>query len=189
MEKMGYHKRDILSSRVEDARDSQKKTKEVFKSALEQFTTLVAYSGGDLQETYDRLSKQYDRSVGQRDELEDRIESVEAVAEALFREWRSEIKEYSNQRLKTISEDKYHATKEQYETLIKKMKVAEQSLDPVLTVFKDNVLFLKHNLNARAIGALRGELASFESRVAVLIQSMDKAIKESNDFIDGLAQE
>ena len=37
------------------------------------------------------------------------------------------------------------------------MKRAEQSMQPVLRTLRDNVLYLKHNLNAQAIGALRGE--------------------------------
>jgi hypothetical protein len=41
MEKVGIHKRDILVDRVEGARDAQSEAQEQFKSALEQFGTVI----------------------------------------------------------------------------------------------------------------------------------------------------
>jgi hypothetical protein len=40
METFGYHKREILVDRVEDARDSQEEAKEQFQSALEKFSAV-----------------------------------------------------------------------------------------------------------------------------------------------------
>jgi hypothetical protein len=45
------------------------------------------------------------------------------------------------------------------------MRRAEQSIDPVLAALRDNVLYRKHNLNASAVGALKGELASIDRDV------------------------
>src|SRR5919198_2268398 len=46
MEKLGYPKRDLLVSRVQQARDSQQAAKEQFQSALEHFRAVVHFSGG-----------------------------------------------------------------------------------------------------------------------------------------------
>ena len=66
------------------------------------------------------------------------------------------------------------------------MRRAERSMGPVLTAFHDQVLVLKHNLNARAIGALRNELDSIERDTAKLIAQMQTAIAEANDFIKSM---
>ena len=50
----------------------------------------------------------------------------------------------------------------------------------------EQVLFLKHNLNARAIGALRNELDSIERDTATLIEQMQKAIAEADAFIQSM---
>jgi hypothetical protein len=63
------------------------------------------------------------------------------------------------------------------------MKRAERKIDPVLNAFRDQVLYLKHNLNAQAIASLQSELVSIESDVARLIQEMDASIREANSFI------
>ena len=66
------------------------------------------------------------------------------------------------------------------------MRRAEQSMDPVLAGFWDQVLFLKHNLNARAIDSLQNDLVAIESDVAVLIREMERAISEADAFIASL---
>ena len=63
------------------------------------------------------------------------------------------------------------------------MKRAERKIDPVLNAFRDQVLYLKHNLNAQAIASLQSELVSIESDVARLIKEMDASIREANEFI------
>jgi hypothetical protein len=56
-------------------------------------------------------------------------------------------------------------------------------MDPVLSVFKDRVLYLKHNLNTRAIASLGTETADLESDVTRLIAEMEQSIAAANAFI------
>ncbi len=184
LEKIGIPKRDVMVSRVEKARDTQEETKEQFKSALEQFTAATNFKGGDLETTYNLLNDEYEASVEKAEEVNDRIAAIEDVSEALFEEWKDEIAQYSSPKLKRNSQQKLDATRTHYKQLIASMKNAEAKIAPILTVFKDQVLFLKHNLNARAIASLKGELGSIESDVSALIVSMEKSINEANAFIN-----
>ncbi|MDP3281634.1 MAG: DUF2959 family protein, partial [Nitrosomonas sp.] len=70
-----------------------------------------------------------------------------------------------------------------YRQLITSMKQAESKIEPILTVFNDQVMFLKHNLNARAIASLKGELSTIKSDVSALVVSMEQSINEANAFI------
>lgn len=183
MEKFGVHKRDILVDRVADARDAQNEAKEQFSSALEEFTSVVNFQGSDLQSQYDKLKDEYDRSESRAEAVADRIEDVERVAKALFKEWENELDEYSSPTLRQSSETKLQQTRQRYETLIAAMKRAESKIGPVLAAFKDQVLFLKHNLNAKAIASLQDELASVENEIAVLVREMETSINEADAFI------
>jgi len=151
---------------------------------LEQFTVVTNFKGGDLEATYNKLNNEYEASVDKAEEVSERIADIEDVAEALFVEWKEEIKQYSNASLKRSSQQKLDATKTHYRQLIASMKNAEAKIEPVLRVFKDQVMFLKHNLNARAITSLKGELGAIESDVSALIVSMEQSINEANAFID-----
>ncbi len=188
LEKMGIHKRDILVDRVEKARDSQLQAKEEFSSALERFASVVNYDGGDLEEVYNQLKDELKDLEARAQEVHDRIEAVEEVAEALFDEWEQELEQYSSKRLKLASQRKLRETKKRYEQLIRAMKKAEAKIDPVLVPLRDEVLFLKHNLNARAIASLKGELSRIQIDVSALIKDMERAIAEADSFIKTLEQ-
>ena len=73
--------------------------------------------------------------------------------------------------------------------MIKAMRQAEKSVSPVLAALRDQVLYLKHNLNAKAIGALQGEVRDVEQDVASLLQSMERSMQESKRFIAELEAE
>ncbi|AKH68056.1 Protein of unknown function (DUF2959) [Spongiibacter sp. IMCC21906] len=183
MEKVGVHKRDILVDRVDEAKESQADAQVEFQDALTQFRSVVNFKGGDLEELYDRLNGEYEDSVEAAEEIRDRIDKVESVAEALFDEWQDELELYSNARLRNESKAKLADTQRRYKSLISSMRKAEKSMEPVLSALQDNVLYLKHNLNASAIGALKGELNSIDRDVSSLLNAMNNAIKESDSFI------
>ncbi|MBS0423247.1 MAG: DUF2959 domain-containing protein [Proteobacteria bacterium] len=183
LEKVGIPKRDVMVYRVEKARDTQQETKEQFKSALEQFTAATNFQGGDLEATYKKLNGAYEASVNKADEVRSRIADIESVSEALFTEWKQEITQYSNASMRQNSQKKLDATQVHYRQLIASMKQAEAKIEPILTVFHDQVMYLKHNLNARAIASLKGELGNIQSDVSALVSSMEKSINEANAFI------
>ena len=183
MEKVGVHKRDILVDRVGEARDAQQDGQAEFQDALTQFRAVVNFKGGDLEKLYDKLDAEYQDSVDAAEDIRDRIDKVESVAEALFDEWEDELELYSSASLRADSERKLRDTRQKYKGLIRSMRRAEKSMQPVLDAFQDNVLYLKHNLNASAIGALKGELADIDRDVSSLISSMNEAIQESDSFI------
>jgi len=177
LEKFGIHKRDILVGNVEDARDAQKDAQEQFKDALERFGSVVTIEETELKKAYDRLSDEYEDSV-------DAAEDV--LAQDLFAEWRDEIKLYTNVTLKEDSESKLRDTQNRYAELSESMRVAEESMDPVLETMLNNVLYLKHNLNAQAIGALKNTYGGLETDVDILIEEMNRSIERSNAFIQNL---
>lgn len=186
LEKVGIEKRDILIDRIDDTRDAQDEAKEQFTSALEQYRAVIDIDGGELEKTYDRLNAEYERSEQIADEVSDRIDAVEEVAGDLFEEWEREIETYSDAGLARTSRNLLRDTRAEYAQVIRAMKRAEQSMAPVLTLFNDQVLFLRHNLNARAIGALQGELANIERATAELVAEMERSIAEADRFIQSI---
>lgn len=186
MEKFGVEKRDILVSRIEEARDAQEDTRDEFVSALDQFSSLVNFEGGDLEKTYDTLRRQFERSEEAASEVRERIGKIESVGAALFREWEAEIGEYSSENLRRESRRAMEQTRTRYDILISKMRDAEATMYPVLDLFRDQVLFLKHNLNAKAVAALDTEAGEIRVQVERLIAEMEDAINSAEAFITSM---
>ena len=183
MEKFGIAKREILVDRVEETRDAQSAAKEQFSSALEQFLAVTKADGGELQKKYDSLNREFTRSEARAQDVRDRIKAVEDVAEALFREWKQEMGQYTNASLRRESEREYDLTRRRYEDLIQVMKRAADRMEPVLATFRDQVLFLKHNLNARALASLTTTNRELEADISRLVADMEASIREAEEFI------
>ena len=186
MESIGREKRHILESRVEASREDQKEVQEEFQTTFELFQEVTGYDGGDLERFYQRMQSQLERSEEKAEAVRERIRSIEQVAGDLFEEWEGEIAQISRADLRRQSESKLRTTRARYQKMIAAMKRAEARMDPVLTAFRDQVLFLKHNLNASAIASLESSTADIESDVAGLIRELRASIAETEEFLAAL---
>ena len=182
-ERFGVEKRDILRDRVEDGRQDQRTAQEQFKTTYERFKEVSGYDGGDLERAYTSFRREFERSESRAQDVRDRIASIEKVADDLFSEWSGEIQQISSASLRRDSQSKLTRTQKSYDQLIETMKRAERKMEPVLTVFRDRVLYLKHNLNAQAISSLGSSAREIESDVASLLRDMDASIREADAFL------
>ena len=186
LEKVGIEKRDILVDRVEDARDAQEETREELVSAYDALSTLIDHDGGELEKRYKKLDKAVDRSRDARDDLDDRLKSIDRVSRDLFDEWEEELEIYSSDTLRADQTRKLALARRQYAAMRERMQTARNRVDPVLNVLEDNRLFLKHSLNAQALNALRGQVATIDGQVQALIRDMQLAIDDADAFIDNM---
>jgi len=189
MEKMGVHKRDIMVDRVEEARDSRNEAKQQFLAAMEQFKSVVNFRGGELEEEYDKLNTTLKKTEAEAQPMSVTASMRSRMSPRPVQRMARRIKQYSSDSLRRESQRKYDVTERKYEELIKAMKRAESKLEPALVPLRDQVLFMKHNLNARAIAGLSDEVISVQTNVDKLIRDMESAIAEADKFIAALREE
>jgi Skp family chaperone for outer membrane proteins len=185
-ERFGIHKRDILVARVHDARQAQDEARQQFASALEEFVAVTGNDGGPLAEKYVRLQREFTRSESRAATVRERIAEIDRVARALFKEWNKELGDYREASLRDASRRQLAATQERYAALATALQRAAATMDPVLDRFRDQVLFLKHNLNASAIAQLDTNHRQLESEIAHLIAAMEISIREADAFLAAL---
>jgi ElaB/YqjD/DUF883 family membrane-anchored ribosome-binding protein len=182
-ETFGKHKRDLLRDQVESTRNEQEKAKEEFKDALTRLKELTGFEGGKLEEAYHNVEKDYERCKDRSVSINERISKIHQIANDLFAEWEKELAGYSSESLRSSSRARLKETRQRYEDLESALRKSTDAMEPVLAKLKDQTLFLKHNLNAQAIGALRGEVVSIEADVQRLIEEMNAAIARADEFI------
>ena len=178
MEKFGVHKRDILVDRVKEARDSQNAAGKQFKSALEQFESVVNFQGGDLEKEYNKLNATLQERVRRhggarthplgRGRFRGAVQRVACGTQAV-----------QQRRLRRSSEREYDLTLAKYQDLMAAMKRAESKLEPALAPLRDEVLFLKHNLNARASRVSVTNWPGVQMNVDTLVHEMEARRGES----------
>jgi Protein of unknown function (DUF2959) len=187
MSTLGKEKRDILVQRIKDAKKDQDQTKQKLQNTMESFQALTGFKGGSLEKSYKRLNSDYESATSQADKLHDKIQSIDQVSNDLFKEWQGEINAMDNGKLKSQDSVMLRNAKTGQATYMRAMRRTEDQIAPVLKAFHDQVLFLKHNLNARAIGSLKNTSAGLQSDVAGLVQSIDVSSQEADKLISSLA--
>jgi hypothetical protein len=187
MQTLGREKRDILVQRIKDAKKDQDQTKQQLQTTMESFQALTGFQGGSLEKSYKRLNSDYESADSQASKLHDKIQSIDQVSNDLFKEWQGEIAAMDNAKLKAQDNLMLRNAKTRQATYMRAMHRTEDQIAPVLKAFQDQVLFLKHNLNSRAIGSLKGTSATLQGNVADLIQSIDASSQEADKLISSLA--
>jgi len=180
--------RDILVTRVENASEAQREVAEEFKTALERFKSVTGFDGGDLEKKFNTLNAAFKQSESAAKDVNTRVDAVVDASNRLLEEWRDELDDYHDKNLKQKAELQFDATRTQAEKLIATMRKAEAKIEPVLGAFRDQVLFMKHNLNMQAISSLQQESALVEADVAALIREMEASIAEAEMFVRELTQ-
>lgn len=183
MEQFGIEKRHLLRDNVAKAQGEQQQASEEFKDVLTRIKEMYGFDGGKLEKAYKGLKSQYETCEDRAETVRNRIADVEEIAADLFKEWDEEINQMANAELKAKSRNSLLQTKRRYERLAETMRGAEARLEPVLAQVRDYVLYLKHHLNAQAIGALNKEADSIEIEVGSLIEEMNASIREAETFL------
>ena len=182
-ESVGKEKRHLLKDEVEAAREDQTQASEEFKDALTRIKELTGFEGGELEDAYRRLKGDFEDCQHRAAVIDDRIDNVEQIAADLFAEWEAEIGQMTNAAFRSKSRQSLVRTRERYKRLHASMVRARGRMDPVLTRLNDYVLYLKHNLNAQAVGALGAEMTAIQSDVDVLVRDIERSIKEADAFL------
>jgi len=188
MEKIGKEKRDILVQRVLAGKKDQEQAKEQIKTTLEAFQDLTGFEGGDLEKTYKKLNGEFEDSEKRANDVSDRIKSIDQVGSDLFKEWGQELATIKDSTLHARSQQLLRVTRNRHQQYVRRMQQTERKMLPILQGFRDQVLFLKHNLNAKAIGSLKTTAAKMDGDVTALVADIEASSKEADAFIQSLAQ-
>lgn len=185
-ELIGVEKRDLLRNRIDDTRDEQEDTKESFQDALEKLRGIYGLEGSDLEKQYRKLQSAYDDAQKRAEGVRASRRKMDTVAHDLFDEWEKEIGEIQSADFKAKSRAKLKETRARFQDLSLGVQKAEKKMDPVLAKLKDHVLYLKHNLNAQSISALKAEGGRIQGDIEVLVKDMNKSIRDAEAFIKTL---
>lgn len=185
----GYHKRDLVIAEVGHACTGLVNTRDQFQNALREFKMVIICDNSNLENRYQLLQRQYAFCQQKSALVASRITAIEEVSADLFVEWEQELKLYSNAMLRSKSRQQLKAAKRQYKHLIKTMHRAQSHILPVQNAFKDQVLFLKHNLNANAIATLQNEFVEIGIDIHQLIEVMEATIDQASNFVAALTEQ
>lgn len=186
MEKLGKEKRDILVKRIVEGKKDQEEAREQIKTTMEAFKELTGFEGGNLEKVYQQLNSEYESARKRANDLSSRIKSIDQVAGNMFNEWNKEIGEMRDPALKNQSRAMLKDAQIRHQQYMAAMHATERKMEPVVHAFYDQVTFLKHNLNARAIRSLKTTVTKLDRQVESLVQDIEVSMKHSDTFVQSL---
>lgn len=178
-----FKTRDNFIVAIKDANSTQDAVKAQFQNASDQFMQLINFHGGALEDKYVELQKEYLKSKELLNDFQNKINKIKKSASNLFKEWDKEIEQYSDGKIQAKSKELKDESVKQYEMIIVLMERNEQNLEDYLKILGDNVLFLKHNLNSKAVFSLREVSAELQGNINDIILDIDNSITKTNEFI------
>ncbi len=182
----GIEKRDLFKKKIKNTKEDQQQAGESFKSALEKLKSIYSFSGGNLEKQYRNLDSAFQNAETKVKAVHASVVQLETVAQDLFTEWTKEIQQIKTDDLRSGSRITLSDTQKKYAVFHASLKKSEGRLNPVLTKLKDHVLFLKHNLNARALSGLKTESGKIQGDIEELLKEMNTSIAQADDFIQTL---
>lgn len=184
MEAFGQEKRDLLKSELRAMVGDQEEAEEAFQDALTRVKALTGFDGGQLEKEYDRLKSAHESARSSADDIDSRTEEIHGIANDMFEEWREEIAQMKTPTLRGQSQRKLETTRAKYVTLRETLLESRSKMDPALALLNDHVLYLKHNLNAAALGDLGRAMREIEYSIDELQVHIQASISEAQGFLE-----
>ncbi len=183
MEVFGKEKRDLLRSELNGMVTDQKEAEHAFTDALTRVKALTHFDGGDLEREYEKLKDASGDAQSSVADIDSRMNEIETVGSDLFAEWEEEIAQIQSPNMRDASRQKLRETRARFDTMRGQLRETRRSMDPVLALLNDHVLFLKHNLNAAAIGSLGEAMGDIEDGIEDLKGRIQESIREAQRFL------
>ena len=185
-ELLGKEKRDVLKMNMEDVDDQQKDVEEKVSDTLALIRKNYNFKEGKLEATYDRMKEDYEDAKSLADDYSEQVQKTIDIADDLFDEWEDEAKELSNANYRTTSLKQLRQTKASFKRSEKSMRRVENSLNKLLKSYNDQVVYLKHSLNAKAVGNLKAELSEIKRNIEILSSRIEKSKQQNLEFLNRL---
>jgi len=179
---------DDLLARVERVQVDAVVSKEVAQAPYDQFGVLCAPEfGGDAKQAYALILEKIDLSEGQARKLRESIEPMRTSAEAMFRQWTSDLQVFGNARMRQRSQSRLDETQNRYQAVVSSAQSALIAYDAYNADLRDYALFLGHDLNASAVAELAGDLQALGDEVRQLGVRMDTVANAARGYVEAAA--
>lgn len=182
-ELLGREKRDLLSSNIESLKGEQEDAKEEFSDVLERMRSEYVGEKQSLAETYSDFKSDYDDIKDEVDDVTSRLNRIDGLAKALFKEWLVEANEFDSREYRRKSLAKRGETMRSFNKYMKSTRALEAGMNQSLKSLQDEVVFLKHNLNSQIVSQFNVKLATLEKDMEKIIGKIEKSIEGTDSYI------
>lgn len=188
MEGFGQEKRDLLQSRLSDARDAARSMRDDLAKLDEQLSAVATSAAGEQARRYDRLNEVWEDARHESSDLADANDDVERVGRDMLREWKKELPRFSDPALREQSRDQLDETTRRFDAALASLRRAEKAVAPALRPVHDQVLVLKHGAADTSGSYEQSSLASGQAGLRDAVAAIDAGLADLDAFASFLRE-
>jgi len=152
---------------------------------------LEGIAGGELGQdpaaTYAAFIERLEQSEHQAEQLRDSIDPMDANAKRVFKQWATDLREFTSPSLLKRSEARMEATQERYNKVSESAERAHEALVTVNKAMRDHALFLGHDLNAESLEAVKGDVAEMAKDAGELDGALERCMESAQSYVSASA--
>jgi DNA repair exonuclease SbcCD ATPase subunit len=185
----GHERIEEFLKRVEKTTEAVAKAQESLEETLVDYTKMLSAETHNRRKLYDNAWKGIERTEERSKELGDRLREMYQESGVLFKGWKKSLQEIREEKLRARSDKRLTAASERHDKLHGRGLDARSELDSVVSVLRDHMLYLEHDLNDSSVKSLAPEAAELAGRAKKCVAGLQDYSKSAVEFAKSLSPE
>jgi len=182
----GVKQAENLVKKTEASAKAITEAREQIKTTLDGYNALIEGNVEDTKKAYGNLQKEMDRSDDRAEDVGKRIDEMNVEADKYFADWTRSLDGISSPDLRARSEERMKDARSRYDQILATTGKAGDMFASFIQNLRDQVTYLGHDLNPRALASLEGDATKLNTAAESFFGKIDSAIDEATSYAASL---
>lgn len=178
---------DDLVTRVEEIHGDARAAKESVYEAILALRPVVTPAAGQPMTLFEGFLTAVDASDASAQSLAASIGPMEQSARRVFAKWERDLIQFESESLRARSRDRMESTRASYKEVLQAAQAAHEAHVGFNAALHDITLFLAHDYNAAAIGALQTDATALRERAKELGRVLERCMVAADSYVKQVA--
>jgi cell division septum initiation protein DivIVA len=183
----GFRQTDRLMSRAENSARAIEDTKGELQRTLEAYNSMFDGSAKNPRRAYQISLRGVERSEKRVGDIQKRLNEMQIEADKYFADWTTSLDAIINQDLRRRSEARRDETRAGYDNIHQAALKAVAEYETFIGNFRDQLMFLGHDLNPSSISSLKEDAGKLNGEAAQLFSEADGSLTVIRTLIDNIS--
>lgn len=177
---------DKLIKRAGDTITAIRAARMQIGATVRDYNQILAGEAEDNRAAYKKLQKSLKKSEKSAAAVGAQAEKMDSAASEYFASWEASLSEFTSDEMRARSEERMKETRQRYDGILQAGREAGEAFRPFVTLLKDQIVFLGHDLNPAAIEDLQDDAERLNSQAKEVFSKIDETKRTAMRYIASL---
>ena len=170
---------DKLIDRAGDMVSAMRAARLQIGTTVDDYNTIIDGKAEENRAAYKQLQKSLKKSEKSAAAVGEQAEKMDLAASEYFASWEASLSEFTSDEMRARSEERMKETRQRYDGILQAGREAGDAFRPFVTLLKDQIVFLGHDLNPAAIEDLQDEAEKLNSQAEEVFSKVDETYRSA----------